>query len=136
MFCMGFVVYLWSNLLISLYHNSGRNAPKTEDEGSSGPGSKLWRMLVSGATSHYSNGSLEPKLSDYNAVPSTTRSDDSIELGARTMYGRNSAARPAGLAVFDTDLEGRSTEDFGDDSYWEQHEIEDDDDLNNKEVRR
>lgn len=135
MFCMGFVIYLWSNLLISLYHNSGRNAPKTEDEGSSHPGSRFWNMLISGATAHYGSGSTEPKVSDYDALPSATRSDDSIELGTRTVYGRNSAAHPAGGVVFDRDLEGRSMEDMGDDSYWEQHDIEEDDDRNIQEVR-
>lgn len=127
MFCMGFIIYLWSNLLISLYHNSGRNAKKTETEdASSNAESGLWHMLVSGATAHYRNGSIEPKTADYDAVPNTARSDDSIELGSRRMHERNTGLHSSDHVLFDPDVDRSDIDDNGDDSYWENQDIEDD----------
>lgn len=127
MFCMGFVIYLWSNLLISLYHNSGCNSRKADGDDTSRPGSSLWQILVSEATSQFGNGSLEPKVADYNALPSAIRSDDSIELGNSTMFDRSAALRTLERNVFDTDVEAREIEDDGDDSYWDQHDYDDED---------
>jgi hypothetical protein len=128
MFCLGFIIYLWSNLLISLYHNSGRNAPQTSKADQAGSGSSLWHMLVSGATAHYhgnGNASLEPKLDEYSALPNSGRTEDddgSIELGTRSSFRQQQEnnQRP----VFDADIEGRDSDDDGGDSYWEHHDIE------------
>lgn len=86
-------------------------------------------MLVSGATRHYGNGSLEPKLDEYAALPNTARTEDSIELGSRRGYPsaeRNIASHPgAGRAMFDADLEARESDDDGGDAYWEQNGLDD-----------
>lgn len=130
---MAFVIYLWSNLLISLYHNSGKNAPQTPShEESARRDPTLWQLLVSGATGHHGNGSIEPKLDDYAALPNSARTEDSIELGNRAggyaSAGRNIASHPnAGRAMFDADLEARESDDDDDggDAYWEQHDLHD-----------
>ena len=138
MFCMAFIIYLWSNLLISLFHNSGRNAPKsTSPDSLTRPESSLWRMLVDGAKGHYNNSSREDKLDDYAALPNSARTgyDDSIELGNRRAYstanggpGRNTASHPgAAVAVFYANLDAASSdnEDDGGDSYWTQPDLDD-----------
>ncbi|KAK9896564.1 hypothetical protein P389DRAFT_171826 [Cystobasidium minutum MCA 4210] len=149
MFCMAFGIYLWSNLLISLYHNSGKNASRsTPEDGSSRPESSLWRLLVNGAKGHYNGSALqEPKLDEYSALPNSARADDdSIELGNRSAYlsgrgaSRNTAAHPAGsvgIAMFDADLEARNSddEDDGGDAYWAQHDLDDEGDAEEIRVR-
>lgn len=124
---MGFVTYLWSNLLISLYHNSGRNAQKRDTHDSPHCPPNLWDLLISSATAHYGDGSTEAKVDDYQALPSATRTDDSIELGRRPMHSTDADIRTVTRPVFDADLEARAFDDDGNDSYWERDDLADDD---------
>lgn len=87
-------------------------------------------MLLSGATAHYRNGSSEPKNADYDALPNAARSDDSIELGARVMHERNTASHPSSRVIFDPD-----TDDNGDDSYWENQDVEEDENERDRDAR-
>lgn len=120
LFCISFVIYLWANVLISVYHTSGKNAPPA----SLSDTPSFWRRLVSGSTSRDGlNGNAEPKESVlYGRLPESAglANEENVEMDQRR---GNGSALPNGhhgrQAVFAADAE-----DDGADSYWQEDENE------------
>ena len=92
------VIYLWANMLIALYHNTGTNAPPANGKPEK---QSWWHFLTLSATSQAGNGQ-EPSYAFLIG--------DEIELGGQ---GR---VNGSGRAVFDADEEEEEDERS---SYWE-----------------
>ena len=84
------VIYLWANMLIGLYHSTGRNAPPAK---AGAEKQSWWKLFASGATAYREQASY------------AYLNEEEIELGQS-----NGHARP----VFDAE-----EEDDGSDSYWD-----------------
>ena len=111
--CIAFVIYLWLNMLIALYHSGGQNATSSSPLPDSSP--NWWRRLPFNANGHLNNGSSGDKEAvEYDRL-NTGIDGHSLELAEHNRRKFRGSANASHEDDFDDDA---LAEDDGGDSYW------------------